>query len=65
MYVCRDMRQPDSLAIKVLFRCWPSPAMMVEGIHVEDIFQPVSLVFSLITSWIFRIMANELDQYSY
>ena len=32
------MQQPDSLAIQVLDRCWPAPAMVVEGIHAEDIF---------------------------
>ena len=38
VYVCRYMRQPDSLAIQILNRCWPAPAMVVEGVHVEDIF---------------------------
>ena len=35
--------------------------MVVEGIHVEDIFELVSLVISLIKSWTFRILANEED----
>ena len=50
VYVCRYMRQPNSLAIQVLNRCWPAPAMVVGGIHVEDIFELVSLVLSLIIS---------------
>ena len=36
----------------------------MEGIHVEDIFELVSLVLSLIISWTFRILANEEDQYT-
>ena len=51
VYVGEDMRQPDSLAIQVLNRCLPTPAMVAEGIHVEDIFKLVSLVLSLIISW--------------
>ena len=39
-------------------------AMVVEGIHVEDIFELVSLVISLIISWPFRILAHEEDQYT-
>ena len=65
VYVCRYMRQPNSLAIQVLNRCWPAPAMVVGGIHVEDIFELVSLVLSLIISWTIRILTHELDQYSY
>ena len=38
--------------------------MVVEGIHVEDIFELVSLVLWLIISWTFRIMALEEDQYT-
>ena len=38
--------------------------MLVEGIHVEDIFELVSLVLSLIISWTFRILAHEEDQYT-
>ena len=38
--------------------------MVVEGIHVEDIFGLVSLVHSLIISWAFRILAHEEDQYT-
>ena len=38
--------------------------MVVEGIHVEDIFELVSLVLSLIISWTFRILAHEKDQYT-
>ena len=37
----------------------------MEGIHVEDIFELVSLVLSLIISWTFRILAYEEDQYTY
>ena len=33
---------------KILNGCWPAPEMVVEGICVEDIFQFVSLVISLI-----------------
>ena len=49
---------------QVLNECWPAPAMVVEGIHVEDIFELVSFVLSLIISWTFRILANEEDQYN-
>ena len=38
--------------------------MVVEGIHVEDIFELVSLVLSLIISWIFRILAHGENQYT-
>ena len=38
--------------------------MVVEGKHVEDIFELVSLVLSLIISWTFRILAHEEDQYT-
>ena len=38
--------------------------MVVEGIHVEDIFEFVSLVLSLIISWTFRILAHEENQYT-
>ena len=31
---------------QVLNECWPAPAMVVEGIHVKDIFELVSLVLS-------------------
>ena len=34
---------------QVLNECWPAPTMVVEGIHVEDMFELVSLVLSLIT----------------
>ena len=44
--------------------CWPAPAIVVEGIHIEDIFELVSLVLSLIISWKFRILAHEEDQYT-
>ena len=43
---------------------WPAPAMVVEGIHVEDIFELVSLLLSLNISWTFRILAHEKDQYT-
>ena len=42
----------------------PAPAMVVEGIHVEDIFELVSLVPSLIISWTFRILAHKENQYT-
>ena len=38
--------------------------MVVEGIHVEDIFELVSLVLSLIISWTFRILDHKEDQYT-
>ena len=38
--------------------------MVVEEIHVEDIFELVSFVLSLIISWTFRILAHEEDQYT-
>ena len=38
--------------------------MVVEGIHVEDIFELVSLILSLIISWTFRILEHEEDQYT-
>ena len=47
---------------QVLNACWPAPAMVVKGIHVEDIFELVSLVLSSIISWTFRILAHEEDQ---
>ena len=37
---------------------------MVEGRHVKDIFELVSLVVSLIISWTFGILAHEEDQYT-
>ena len=49
---------------QVLNECWPAPAMVMEGIHVEDIFELVSLVLSLIIFWTFRIPADEEDQYT-
>ena len=49
---------------QALNECWPAPVIMVEGIHVEDIFELVSLVLSLIISWTFRILAHEEDQYT-
>ena len=49
---------------QVLNECWPAPAMVVEGVHVEDIFELVSLVLSLIISWTFRIGAHEEGQYT-
>ena len=51
-------------SLRVLNEHWPSPPMVVEGIHVEDIFELVSLVLSLIISWTFMILAHEDDQYS-
>ena len=35
---------------QVLNECWPTLAMVVEGIHVKDIFELVYLVLSLIIS---------------
>ena len=46
---------------QVLNEYWPAP---VKGIHVEDIFELVFLVLSLIISWTFRILAHEEDQYT-
>ena len=37
---------------------------MVEGIHVEDIFELLSLVLFLIKYRIFRILAHEEDQHT-
>ena len=34
--------------------------MVVEGIHIEDIFELVSLIIS----WTFKILAHEEDQYT-
>ena len=39
-------------------------AMVVERIHIENIFELVSLVLSLIISLTFRILAHEEDQYT-
>ena len=39
----------------------PAPAMVIQGINVEDIFELVTLVFSCM----FWITALEKDQYSY
>ena len=44
---------------QVLNECWLAPAMVVEGIHVEDIFELVSFILSLIISWTFLILAHE------
>ena len=44
--------------------CWPASAMVVEEIHVKDIFLLVSLVLYLIISWTFRFLAHEEDQYA-
>ena len=52
------------MGIEVLNECWPAPAMVVEGIHVVDIFELVSLVLSLIISCIFMILVHEEDQYT-
>ena len=49
---------------QLLNECRPATAMVVEGIHVEEIFHFVSLVLSLIISWTFRILAHEEDQYT-
>ena len=38
--------------------------MVVEGIHVGDIFELFSLDLSLIISWTFKILAAEKDQYT-
>ena len=58
VYEVHDRRQ-------VLNECWPAMAMVVKGMHVEDIFELVSFVLSLIISWTFRILAQEKDQYTY
>ena len=39
---------------QVLNECWPAPAMVVEGIHVKDILELVSLVLFSIIFWTFR-----------
>ena len=49
---------------QVLNEYWPAPAMVVEGIHAEDIFELVSLVLSLIISRTFRILPHAQDQYT-
>ena len=49
---------------QVFNECWQAPAMVVEELHVEDIFKLVSLVLYLIISWTFRILAHEEDQYT-
>ena len=38
--------------------------MVVEEIHVEDIFKLVSLALSLNISWKFRILVHEEDKYT-
>ena len=43
---------------------WPATAMVEEGIHVEDIFEFVSLILSLIISQTLRTLAHEEDQYT-
>ena len=50
---------------QVLHGCWPSPAMVMEGIglHVED--KRVSLVLLIIISWTFGILVHEDNQYSF
>ena len=66
LYVHKGGLKPDSFHLhplyqvhhrQVLNKCWPAPAKVVEGIHVEDrpIFKLVPLVISLIISWTFRI----------
>ena len=47
-----------------LYRCWPAPAMVVEGIglHVEDI--RVYLALLIIIFWTSWILAHE-ENYSY
>ena len=40
------------------------PAMVVGGIHVEDVFELVSLVLSLIISWPLRIFVHKEDKYT-
>ena len=46
---------------QVLNECWPAPANVMEGIHVENIFYLVSLVLSLIISEI--LLMNNLSLY--
>ena len=48
---------------QVLNECWPASVMVVEGIHVEDIYELV-LFLSLNISRTFRILAHEEDQYT-
>ena len=33
---------------QVLNECWPAPAMVVEGIHVEGIFEPRSNAIEIV-----------------
>ena len=49
---------------QVLNECGPAPGMVVEGIHVKDIFERVFLLLSLIISWTFRILVHEEDQHT-
>ena len=49
---------------QLLNECWPAPAMVVEGIHMEYIFELVSFVLPLIISWTFRILAHRKDQHT-
>ena len=49
---------------QVLNECWPASVMVVEGIHVENIYELVSLFLSLNISRTFRILAHEEDQYT-
>ena len=53
-----------SLGASCLLSLGASCLLSHGGIHVEDIFQPVSLDLFLIISWAFRILAHEEDQYT-
>ena len=44
--------------------CSQYAAMVVEGIHGENILDFFSSFLSLIISWTFRILAHEKDQYT-
>ena len=69
LYVHKGGLKPDSFHFilyevglhrrQVLNEWWPAPTMVVEEIHVEDIFELVCLIVSLIISWTFRILVHE------
>ena len=56
--------QMYSFSLHLPITGWPAPAMVVERILVEDIFELVSLVLSLIISRTSRILAHEEDPYT-
>ena len=45
--------------------CWPAPGMVVEGIHIEDIFNLSPWSYSFLNYILdIRILAHEEDQYT-